>query len=40
MNIPEPIIMNLPEHFNDILGELIEENKINGKIEGNILLLF
>ena len=39
-SIPEPIIMNLPEHFNDILGELIEENKINGKIEGNILLLF
>jgi putative ABC transport system ATP-binding protein len=39
-SIPESIIMNLPEHFNDILTELIEENKINGKIEGSILLLF
>ncbi|MFX1405339.1 MAG: ABC transporter ATP-binding protein [Promethearchaeota archaeon] len=39
-SIPESIIMNLPEHFNDILGELLEENKINGKIDGSVLLLF
>ncbi|MFX1558418.1 MAG: ABC transporter ATP-binding protein [Promethearchaeota archaeon] len=39
-SIPESIIMNLPEHFNDILGELLEENKINGKIDGTVLLLF
>ncbi|MFX1590603.1 MAG: ABC transporter ATP-binding protein [Promethearchaeota archaeon] len=39
-SIPESIIMNLPEHFNDVLGELLEENKINGKIDGSVLLLF
>ncbi|MFX0058834.1 MAG: ABC transporter ATP-binding protein [Candidatus Heimdallarchaeota archaeon] len=39
-SIPDSIIMNLPEHFNDILGELIKENNINGKIEGSLLLLF
>ncbi|MFX1355694.1 MAG: ABC transporter ATP-binding protein [Promethearchaeota archaeon] len=39
-SIPESIIMNLPEHFNDILGELLEENKINGKIDGSVLILF
>jgi len=37
--IPNSIIMNLPEHFNDILQELIEENNFFGKIEGNLLIL-
>ena len=31
--------MNLPEHFNDILQELIEENNIFGRIEGDLLIL-
>jgi putative ABC transport system ATP-binding protein len=35
--VPKAIVMNLPEHFNDILKELLEENKIPGKIEGDIL---
>lgn len=38
-NIPSTIIMNLPEHFNDILTELIEENNLFGKIEGDLLIL-
>jgi len=38
-SIPNPIIMNLPEHFNDILAELIQENNINGSITGDILFL-
>ncbi|MFX0042372.1 MAG: ABC transporter ATP-binding protein [Candidatus Hodarchaeota archaeon] len=38
-NVPSTIIMNLPEHFNDILAELIEENKLFGKIEGDLLIL-
>ena len=38
-NIPSTIIMNLPEHFNDILAELIEENNLFGKIEGDLLIL-
>ena len=38
-NIPSSIIMNLPEHFNDILTELIEENNLFGKIEGDLLIL-
>ncbi len=37
--IPNSIIMNLPEHFNDILEELIEENNFFGKIEGELLIL-
>ena len=37
--IPNSIIMNLPEHFNDILEELIEENNFFGKIEGDLLIL-
>ncbi|MEE9379116.1 MAG: ABC transporter ATP-binding protein [Candidatus Lokiarchaeia archaeon] len=37
--IPNSIIMNLPEHFNDILQELIEENNFFGKIEGELLIL-
>ncbi len=38
-SIPNSIVMNLPEHFNDILQELIEENNFFGKIEGEILIL-
>lgn len=38
-SIPNPIIANLPEHFNDILVELVEENNINGKVVGEALLL-
>ncbi|MFX1377995.1 MAG: ABC transporter ATP-binding protein [Promethearchaeota archaeon] len=38
-NIPNSIIMNLPEHFNDILQELIEENNSFGQIEGELLIL-
>ncbi|NVM34098.1 MAG: ABC transporter ATP-binding protein [Candidatus Lokiarchaeota archaeon] len=38
-NIPNSIIMNLPEHFNDILQELIEENNFFGRIEGELLIL-
>jgi len=38
--IPNAILLNLPEHFDDILKELIEENNIKGNIEGNSLLLF
>jgi putative ABC transport system ATP-binding protein len=38
-NIPSSIIMNLPEHFNDILAELIEENNLYGKIKGELLVL-
>ncbi|MHA1436276.1 MAG: ABC transporter ATP-binding protein [Promethearchaeota archaeon] len=36
-SIPREIVMNLPEHFDDILQELLEENKIKGKIEGDLL---
>ncbi len=35
--IPREIALNLPEHFNDILKELLEENNIKGKIEGDML---
>ena len=38
-SVPDSIIMNLPEHFNDILQELIDENNIYAKIEGNLLIL-
>jgi len=37
-SIPIQIIANLPEHFNDILVELLEENNINGNLEGEILI--
>ena len=37
--IPNSIVMNLPEHFTDILQELIEENNFFGRIEGEILIL-
>jgi len=38
-SVPIPIVSNLPEHFNDILEELIEENNINGQISGDELIL-
>ena len=38
-SIPNPIIMNLPEHFNDILVELLQENNISGKVVGDELFL-
>ncbi|MFX1500822.1 MAG: ABC transporter ATP-binding protein [Promethearchaeota archaeon] len=38
-SIPNSILMNLPEHFNDIIQELIEENNFFGKIEGELLIL-
>ncbi|MFX0007597.1 MAG: ABC transporter ATP-binding protein [Promethearchaeota archaeon] len=38
-SIPNSIVKNLPEHFNDILQELIEENNFFGRIEGDILIL-
>jgi len=38
-SIPSSIVMNLPEHFNDILQELIEENNFFGRIEGELLIL-
>ncbi len=38
-SVPTPIVSNLPEHFNDILDELIEENNINGQISGDELIL-
>ena len=37
--VPKEIIKNLPEHFNDILEELVKENNIKGKVEGEILVL-
>jgi hypothetical protein len=38
-SIPQAIIMNLPEHFNDILQELLDDNKIYAKISGDLLIL-
>ena len=38
-SIPNSILLNLPEHFDDILKELIEENNIKGNVEGDLLLL-
>ena len=38
-SVPTSIVLNLPIHFNDVLNELIEENGINAKIEGEILIL-
>ena len=39
-SIPNSILLNLPEHFDDVLKELIEENSLNANIEGNLLILF
>ncbi len=38
-SIPNSIIMNIPQHFIDILQELIEENNLFAKVEGNLLIL-
>ncbi|MFW9952158.1 MAG: ABC transporter ATP-binding protein, partial [Candidatus Thorarchaeota archaeon] len=38
-SIPKPIFLNLAEHFNDILIELLKENQINAKMDGDILQL-
>jgi len=38
-SIPNPIVMNLPEHFSDILAELLQENNINGNVTGDTLFL-
>jgi len=37
--IPKEIVINLPEHINDIIIELLEENKIEGSVEGDILII-
>jgi len=37
--VPNAILLNLPEHFNDILQELLQENNIKGTIEGDLLIL-
>ena len=37
--IPNAILMNLPEHFEDILHELIEDKNINAKFDGELLVL-
>ena len=39
-SIPSSIILNLPEHLEDILSELIKENNLNGKIEADSLILY
>ena len=39
-SIPGAILLNLPEHFNDILQELIKENNLNGNLDGNVLNLY
>ncbi len=39
-SIPNAILLNLPEHFNDILQELVKENNLNGKLDGNVLNLY
>ena len=38
-SIPQAIVMNLPEHFNDILQELLDDNDINANISGDKLIL-
>ncbi|GAF94223.1 unnamed protein product, partial [marine sediment metagenome] len=38
-SVPNPILMNIPEHFNDILVELLQENNISGKVVGDELFL-
>ena len=36
-SVPNLIVANLPEHFNDVLQELLDENNISAKIEGENL---
>ncbi|TXT67173.1 MAG: ABC transporter [Promethearchaeota archaeon] len=38
-SIPEPILKNLPIHFNDILKEIVEDGVIKGKVEKDVLIL-
>ncbi len=38
-SIPEPILKNLPIHFDDILREIIEDDTIKGQIKEDILIL-
>jgi putative ABC transport system ATP-binding protein len=38
-SIPNSIIMNIPQHFEDILQEMIEENNLVAKIDGELLIL-
>ena len=38
-SVPNTILMNIPEHFNDILVELLQENNISGKVVGDELFL-
>ncbi|MBD3196284.1 MAG: ATP-binding cassette domain-containing protein [Candidatus Lokiarchaeota archaeon] len=37
--LPEHILNNLPEHLNDILREIVEDNNIKGKIIDNTIIL-
>ena len=37
-SIPNSILLNLPEHFDDVLKELVEENNLKGYVEGNLLI--
>jgi putative ABC transport system ATP-binding protein len=37
--VPTSIVVNLPEHFNDVLEDLIKENNINARIEGDLLII-
>jgi len=39
-SISSAILLNLPEHFDDILQELIKENNLNGNLDGNVLNLY
>lgn len=38
-SVPQAIRDGLPQHFNDVLDELLEENSIKGKIKGELLIL-
>lgn len=38
-SIPSSIAMNLPQHFEDILQEMINENNLVAKIDGELLIL-
>ncbi|MHA1726201.1 MAG: ABC transporter ATP-binding protein [Promethearchaeota archaeon] len=38
-HVPRDIILNLPEHFNDILKEIIEDNNLKARIQGELLIL-
>lgn len=38
-SVPRDILLNLPEAFSDILQELINDNNLTGKLEGDSLLL-